>query len=295
MGEYTVAKSAIFFEDVYYSDLAEHDVEVSYGRDEYDGYTLPAGTLIARKANEEDAKVKYVFIPAVSDSNIEWGKLININMSKETVEIAGSTATKLGENSEEACRGDLVGYTTNNTGDTARIVKVITPVDFSDTNDGTYIVDGNIDEADDDEDIIPVYEGADLDKNEIGKTIKNFKIVVVTLKKDKSTGEIEIVSVNTEENKGFDALKEVAVDWDRIVIDEENKVIFVLHGVFDKNAELEDGVVSKRAENAPRPTPDPEPENPTESEESEPVEEEDSQKVESQASEDVESQGSEMV
>jgi len=249
--EYTINKSAYFYEATAIKNdkdkVVGFDVDVTVGRDEYDGYKLPAGTLFAYDPTNN--KIKYVFIPAESDSNLSWGKVDQINASKETVKITGSDATKLNEGSVEAAKGDLVGYSTNKAGDTAKIVEVIEPKYLDDAGingNEVMIVNGDIDSDDEEEDIIPVVgSDGDLDKDDIGTTIKKYKIVKVTLKKDRSTGEVSISSVTVSENKGFDELKATASDWDRIVIDEENRTIFVFTGVFDKNTVMEDGVVYK--------------------------------------------------
>jgi hypothetical protein len=243
--EYTVNKSAYFYEATAIKNendkVVGFDVDVTVGRDEYDGYKLPAGTLIAFENGT--TKVKYVFIPAESDSNLSWGKLDKINTSKETVKIIGSEATKLNDKSNpDATEGDLVGFSTNKGGDTAKVVVAIHPEDLDDAW-MDIIVDGDIDSDDDDDDIIPnALSDGDYDKDDVGTEIKKYKVVKVQLKKDKY-GEVTISSVTVSEEKGFDELKAVANDWDRIFIDHANKTIFVFTGVFDKNAAMEDGTV----------------------------------------------------
>jgi hypothetical protein len=245
---YTINKSAYFYEATAIKNdnnkVVGFDVDVTCGRDEYDGYKLPAGTLVAFESGT--TKVKYVFIPAESDSNLSWGKLDKINTSKETVKITGSDATKLNKDSNpDAAEGDLVGFSTNKGGDTAKVVIAIHPEDLDDAS-MDIIVNGDIDSDDEDDDIIPnALSDGDYDKDDVGTEIKKYKVVKVTLKKDRATGDVTISSVTISENKGFDALKDMAGDWDRILVDHENKVIFVFTGVFDKNTVLEDGVVYK--------------------------------------------------
>ncbi len=255
--EYTVAASAYFYEATAVTDddnnVTGFEVEVTNKRDDYDGYTIPAGSLLAI----ENGKVKYVFIRAESDSKLVWGKVDAINYNKETVTIVGESQMKLNDKSEkDAAKGDLVGYTTNKAGDKIKIIVVVKPENLSD--DELMIVDGNVDDDDREEGIIPVVDGDDYDKDDVEKQIKKYKVVKVTLKKD-SDGKVSINSVETMGECGFDQLEDVINDWDRFVIDEENRVIFVFHGVFDKNAELEDGMVSKKGA-AADPDPEPEPE-----------------------------------
>ena len=250
--EYTVAASAYFYEATAVknddNDVTGFDVEVTNKRDDYDGYKIPAGSLLAV---DENGKVKYVFIRAESDSKLVWGRVAAINYNKETVEIDGESATKLNEKSEpDAAKGDLVGYTTNKAGDKVKIVVVIKAEGLSDDNEGMMIVDGNVDDEDIEEGEIPLVGGGTYDKDDVEKQIKKYKIVVVTLKKD-SDGKVSIKSTNTLGECGFDELESVLANWDRFYVDEDNRTIFVFHGVFDKNAEMEDGMVSKKGAAAP--------------------------------------------
>ena len=241
--EYTVAASAYFYEATACrnddGEITGYEVEVTNKRDEYDGYRMPKGTLMAI---DENSKVKFFFI-CEEDSNIAWGRVSSINYTKMIVEIDGTNATKLGENSADgAAKGDLVGYRLNEAGDTVTVVTVIKPENFND--DDFMIVDGNVDDEDIEEGEIPLVGGGRYDKDAVGNQIKDYKIVVVTLKKD-SDGKVSIKSANTLGECGFDELESRLANWDRFFVDDENETIFVLHGVFDKYAICIDGIIKK--------------------------------------------------
>jgi hypothetical protein len=242
------------------------DVTVTTDKTEYDGLTLPEGSLMAIK----EGKVRYVFIPGEATTGLLWGRLGAINISKETVKIDTSAATKLGtdddtiEDSDNVVEGALVGYRESKDGKTARIYDVL-PLADNVNNPNIGIFDGEAD-VDADDDFIPLVGGEKFDTDASDhKDEKKVPVYKVTLQYKVSTGIAKVVSVK-KVGEGRQAIQENAKSWDRIVAypsEEDVEAYFIFTGMFDsKNAEDDDFVFSPEYVDEEEPE-EPTPEEPT--------------------------------
>jgi len=299
-GELTVQKSAFFFESTAVKNekdkIEGFEVTVSRDRTEYDDTVLPDGTLVAYDP-ENDNKVKYVFLVGESESKLQWGRVGEINYGKETVSLDTTSASELGSESiPGAGKKDLVSYTLDKKEEKATIKKIF---DVSNIDDA-QIVDGNADYDEEDDDYIPTTDKKnftlDPDDKEY-KDHKKYNVYVVTLK-GKVNENFEISGVEKAEGKGHSGVAAKATAWDRILVVDDDKTIFVFTGIFDEDTTTKDGELLKgEATDEPieeNPS-DPAPVEDEESDKNEVVESDKNETVESDKNETVESDKNETV
>ena len=277
--------------------LLDITVLVYRDRNDYDGFVLPEGTLVAYDTLNSN-NIKYIFMPFEKMEEIYWGKVSEINYGKETVSIDTTSASKLGSESiTGVVKKDLVSYTLDKNEEKATILKKFDVANIDDAQ----VVDGNADIDAEDDDYIPTTDKKNFTLDSDDKAYKDHKkynVYVVTLK-GRVYENFEITNVEKAEGKGHAGVSSVAAAWDRILVVDDDKTIFVFTGIFDEDTTTEDGMLRKGEGKTDEPIDenpsDPAPIEEDESDKNELVESDKNETVESDKNETVESDKNETV
>jgi len=233
---YTVASSATIFE----VSATKNDKDVVDGfeceiatREDYDGITLPEGTLAA--VDTTNNRIKFIFVAGDAESDkVLYGK-VTAGVRRGNIEINGESY-ELKDGSLEPAEGDLVGYTLNKDGNKANVKEIF---DLKEIDKALVVAHVDSDEKDDE--IIAIENGDDLDLEEgqAYKDHKKYNVFVVTLGTEKNSDAITISDVEQKDEQGHKGLAGVN-EYDRILIKDAEKAILVFTE-FEEDQTTENG------------------------------------------------------
>jgi hypothetical protein len=213
------------------------DVEVTTGLDAISNKEMPNGSFAAYDATKKTARAAYVFIADDPESaDLEFGLVENYEQSsrrgKNYVTVNG-TEYVLDEAEVDFAEEDVIGFTLKN--DKATVKTVITVDDLDDSwimdkdSDSESIIFSNVDEE------------LDLDKDSDDyEKYEDYSVVEVAVSSDKKL-KLSFDSAEELSTTGLAAVK--VKKGNRIIIRDEDEVIYVFTGLTDKDG-TDDGYLT---------------------------------------------------
>ena len=230
-----VASTIIFESRAYKNDEDKIDgfnVYVSNDYNEYDNIILPEGTMAAL---DEKNKIKYLFITNEAESDEVFYNVAEkgSNYSKDIIVLDGEEYAVTVDSIKYEV-GDLVKYSLLD-----EKVKIKEIFDIEMLDDNTMLI---VNEVDNDYEAI-ILSGdkvIPLEEDETDyKEHKDFKVYNINYELD-DEGYIEIKNLELNNTLGYKGLN--VKEYDRILILEEEKIIFVFSGL-DKDESIYNGMI----------------------------------------------------